>query len=122
MSDRVLNPDLAAILRRGNKYHAVPTFYAGSRYDSKLEAAYAQALDVMLRTGGIRAWERQVPVPLHALDGSVLKVWRCDFLVTYPNGALDYVECKGHPTREWKLTRKLFEAEYPERTLVVVTR
>lgn len=114
--------DLAALLARSNKYHAIPTWYAGQRYDSKLEAAYAQSLDLLLRAGGIVAWQRQVPVELHGADGSVLKIWRCDFLVTYPNGAIDYVEVKGHPTREWKLTRKLFEAEYPERTLVVVTR
>ncbi len=114
--------DLAALLARGNKYHAIPTWYAGQRYDSRLEAAYAQSLDLLLRAGGIASWARQVPVELHAWDGSVLKIWRCDFLVTYRDGSQDWVECKGRETREWKLTRKLFETEYPERTLVVVTR
>lgn len=46
--------------------------------------------------------------------------YRADFLVTLVDGSEELVEVKGYETREWKLKRRLLQALYPERRLVVV--
>jgi hypothetical protein len=43
-----------------------------------------------------------------------------DFVVTHADGHEEWIEVKGFETPIWKLKKKLFEACYPNRKLVVV--
>ena len=45
-----------------SKYRAVRTEYNGEKYDSKFEAGQAALLDIRLRAGEIKGWERQFKV------------------------------------------------------------
>lgn len=94
--------------------------YNGRTYDSTAEANFAETLDVLKRAGQVRAWEPQVSVDLHGVNGSLMKRYRCDFVVTYADDRVEWLEIKGVETPVWKLTEKLFRDEYPDRTLRVV--
>lgn len=90
------------IQSRKNKYNASKSNYNGYNYDSKLEAAYAQELDMMLKLGEIESWERQVKLPLK-INGKTWRNYKIDFKINHHKGAPDYVEVKGFPTPEWKM-------------------
>lgn len=108
---------------RGPKYHSVETTFAGERYQSKREAAYAAELSMRQRGKDIKSWERQVRIPLYVrragrlgLEEPGVKVcdYVVDFVITHFSGELEYVEVKGMETDLWKLKWKLFGALHPE--------
>ena len=88
--------------RPGNKLNAQSQVYNGIRYDSKLEAAYAQQLDIRLKLGEIESIERQVKLDLR-VNGKHLRNYYIDFKETYPDGSIVYTEVKGFPTELWKM-------------------
>ena len=90
--------------------NAKKTEYNGYKYDSKLEAGYAQELDLRKKAGDILDWERQVILNLE-VNGYLVCTYKIDFIV-YHEGETEYVECKGYPTPQWRLKWKLFEALY----------
>jgi hypothetical protein len=102
-----------------NKYRAKTATYNGQKYHSKREAAYAAELDLRVKAGELRATERQVTVRLD-VSGFHICDYVVDFVVTHADGHEEWIEVKGFETPIWKLKKKLFEACYPNRKLVVV--
>jgi hypothetical protein len=100
-----------------HKFRAKPTVRNGRRYDSKLEAAYADKLLVLQRAGTVLGWLEQVP--LH-LPGGV--VYRCDFLVFYADGRAEFVEVKGMETESWRAKHRMVAELYPWADVRVVRR
>lgn len=106
------------------KYNARRTSVDGVNFDSKLEADYFIMLEEKLRTGQIRAFERQ---PVFLLQDSFKKngktfrkiEYRADFKIIHNDGSIEIVDVKGYETPEFRLKRKLFEKRYPY-TLTVV--
>lgn len=94
---------------RSNKYNASKSFYNGYWYQSKLEAGYAQELDLRVKAKDIKSWERQVRVSLD-VNGYHITNYIVDFKVLHNDDTIEWVECKGMETAEWVLKRKLFEA------------
>jgi hypothetical protein len=109
----------------GNKYHAKSTMYEGVVYHSKLEAAYAQELDVRVKAKNIKSWERQVRLELK-VNGVKICTYAIDFIVHHNDGSREFVECKGMEMDLWKLKWKILEAtfddfkEHPDDRLTVI--
>jgi len=91
-----------------NKYHAVQTEYRGIRYASKAEATRAGELDLLVRSGNVRWWLRQVPIDIG--EPGVDKPYRVDFLVCDEAGQVHAEDVKGVSTatfqrhvRQWRI-------------------
>lgn len=97
----------------GNKYHAKSSIYNDTYYHSKLEAAYAQELDLRLKAKDIKGWRRQERIPL-VVNGIKVATYIIDFVIEHNDGEEEYVECKGYETDIFRLKWKLFEALYPD--------
>ena len=95
-------------MRGRNKYHAIPVEQDNMRFDSKLEARYYAALKVLVRSGQVAYFLRQVPFHL---PGKV--TYRCDFQVFWKEGVVSYVDVKGRDTPMSRLKRKQVEDLYP---------
>jgi len=110
-------------IRRQSKYRSKSTEYNGVVYHSKKEAAYARDLDLRMKAGEIKKWERQVRVPLKVYGVHICNYY-IDFVVYYPSGEVEYVEVKGFETPLWRLKWKLFEViyskEHPEIKLTII--
>lgn len=106
-----------------NKFGARTAEYRGITYHSGAEARYAQTLDLEKRAGLIRAWRRQVRVPL-VVYGKKVASLIVDFEVELPDGSLELREVKGFRTPDWVIRWKLLQAiyahEHPEIGLVVI--
>lgn len=94
--------------------------YGNSLYDSKFEAKYGMELDMRKKAGEITKWERQVKIPL-VVNGYHIANYFIDFVVYYPDGVVEYVECKGLASEAWKLKWKIFEALYSDKPDVKLT-
>ena len=97
---------------RRNKYGAKKQTYNGRSYDSQMEARFAQALDLRLKAGEIKAWKPQHRVELKGENGSTIGHYKVDFLVEYHDGTLELVEVKGFKTRDWALKWKLLKDKF----------
>ena len=106
-----------------NKYHAVKQEFNGERYDSKFEARVASDLDFRLRSGEIKAVERQVDFPF-VVNGKRLGrfFYRADFVVTHHDGSREIVEAKGMMMPVFRLKWALMEACYPKIKLTLRTQ
>lgn len=91
-----------------HKYKAIPTTIDGKRYDSKLEAKYAQKLEILKKSGEIIFFLRQVPFDL---PGNVK--YRVDFVEFWDNGEVIFTDCKGMDTPVSTLKIKQVEDLYP---------
>jgi len=109
--------------RWGSKYGAHSTEYGGAVYHSKKEAGYAQELDLRIKAGEVKSWDRQVRISLD-VNGFHICDYYLDFRVHLNDGTVEMVEVKGFETPVWRLKWKLFEAIYghdnPEHKLIVV--
>lgn len=102
--------------RRNNKR----TLYDGRWYQSKMEAKFAERLDLEKRAGIIRDWTPQFRIPLEIPPPSFcpqgpdakVGVYVVDFDVHYANGRRVLIETKGFWTRESKFKRRVFEATW----------
>ena len=99
--------------KSGNKYHAQSTQYEGTTYHSKFEAAYAAALDLSVKAGEIKSWERQVKLDLK-VNGIHITNYYIDFVVTHNDGSREFIECKGFATAEWQMKWRLLEATFDQ--------
>jgi hypothetical protein len=99
------------IQRSGNKYHAKSTEYNGHVYHSKLEAAYAQELDLRVRAKDIKSWDRQVKLDLR-VNGQKICSYYIDFVILHNDDSKEYVECKGVEMEVWKLKWRILEATF----------
>lgn len=95
--------------RLGHKFNAKPTVAGdGIRYASKKEAAYADKLKMMQKSGEILFYIRQVGLDLPGKSRHFI-----DFLVFYTDGTAEFIEVKGRDHPIGKLKRKQAEALYP---------
>lgn len=99
--------------RSGSKYHSKTTQVDGISYHSKLEAGYAQELNLRVRAKDIKSWERQVRLSLK-VNGTVVTSYYIDFVVLHNDGSREYVECKGLEMDIWKLKWKILEATFDQ--------
>ena len=111
--------------KSGNKYHAKSTIYDGVSYHSKFEAAYAESLDLALKAGDIKSWERQVKLELKVNDMLIANYY-LDFIVHHNDGSREFTETKGFETPEWQMKWRILEAtfdqfkEHPDDRLTLV--
>lgn len=107
----------------GNKYKNVRQTYEGYSYMSKLEARYAQELDLRMKAGDIKAWDRQFKIELR-VNGKLICNYYCDFRLHLNDESYELVETKGIETEVYRLKRKLLEAawlpEHLDHTYTVV--
>ena len=113
-----------------SKYRAKKCEYDGYTYASKFEAGVAQELDLRLRAGEIKDWERQfkiecIPYDKNGTPMPDLKVsHKVDFRVHELDGSFTLVEAKGQELSDWQHRRKWLERvwlpEHPDHTYQVV--
>ena len=98
--------------RYSNKYNAKKTEYNGIKYDSKFEAGVARDLDLMLKAGEIKEWERQYRIeciPYNCHGDPVLKckvTHKVDFRLHNLDGSFTLMEAKGFESDDYKMRRK----------------
>ena len=97
--------------KSGNKYHAKSTSYGGNVYHSKLEAAYAQELDLRVNAKDIKSWDRQVKLDLK-VNGVHITNYYMDFIVHHNDGSREFVEIKGMEMPLWKIKWSILEATF----------
>jgi len=93
-----------------NKYGAKKSDYNGIKYDSKLEANFAQHFDTMLAAGELTKIERQVKIELYAYDSKICNYF-IDFILYHKDGTKEYAEVKGLAMPLWKMKWKMLEAK-----------
>jgi len=101
------------IQKSGNKYHAQSTIYNNVSYHSKFEAAYAASLDIMVKAGEIKSWERQIKLDLK-VNGIHITNYYIDFIVHHHDGSREFVECKGFETPTWIMKWRILEATFED--------
>lgn len=115
-----------------SKFHNVSKDYNGHSYHSTLEAEFAKQLDLKLRTGLIKEWQRQVKIEINVkiFDPYDVPVLTCepvadlkaqgieayhitnyfmDFVVTNNDDSKTFYETKGMELSVWKLKFRLTE-------------
>jgi len=102
-----------------NKYGATRQTYGGFSYDSKMEAAYAEELDWLIKAKEVLRWDRQVKLELD-VEGVHICNYFIDFRVYYSDGRIEYHEVKGFETDVWKIKWKLSHALYPDNNFVLI--
>ena len=100
--------------KRQNKYGNKSSEYNGIIYHSKMEAGYAQELDLRVKAKDIKSWVRQVKIPLK-VKGELVANYYIDFVITHNDRIKEYVEVKGFETEVWRLKWKLFEIIYKDK-------
>lgn len=103
---------LPAVYRRA-KYGNRRSEYRGIGYASAKEAKFAAELDLLVRAGEIASWRRQVRISL-VVNGQRITTYVIDFEISHNDGTVEFVEVKGHATREWALKWRLFHALQPQ--------
>jgi len=111
-----------------NKYKAVKQEYNGYKYDSKFEASVAADLDIRLKAGEIKDWERQYKVEMWACDSAgkpkLKKSHKIDFRVHELDGSFTLLEAKGVETADYKDRRNWLECfwlpDHPDHVYQVV--
>ena len=101
---RKSRPSGAAIGRVRKK-----TEYGGVLYDSQHEARRAADLDLQLRVGHIKSWERQVKVQI-CINGVFICSYTPDFKVVGLDDVVVFEDAKGVRTPEYQIKKKLMLA------------
>lgn len=105
-----------------NAHRGSSSTYNGYTYDSIMEANHAAGLDLRVRAGQIKAWDRQFPVRVD-INGYHIFTSKVDFRVHELDGSYTLEEVKGVETPDYKLKKKLIEAvflvENPEYQYIV---
>lgn len=110
------------------KYNSVKQNYNGYIYDSKFEASVAADLDLRVKAGDIKAYDKQFVVEfiVYRKDGRPYKLGqhRVDFRIHHNDGSFELYEAKGFETADYKRKRKWLEdlwlPEHPDHTYTVV--
>ncbi len=96
-----------------HKFGAVATVNDGIRFDSKLEAKYYSILKLKQHEGSVLFFLRQVPLHIHGSEKAANIKYVCDFQVFYTDGRVEFIDIKGMETPDFKMKKKLVEANYP---------
>lgn len=102
-----------------HKFKAKPTDYKNVRYDSKLEAAYAQKLDVAVKAGALLFYLRQVPFALPGKTKYVVDFAEFWAPVGGEPGEVIFTDVKGVETENFKLKLRQVEELYPVKINIV---
>ena len=102
-----------------NKYGNKTAIYKETRYDSQKEANYAAQLDWRKKAGEIAEIKKQHKLSID-IDGVHICNYYVDFMVTYPDGRIEYHEVKGFATAEWMLKWKLAQVIYGKEKFVLI--
>lgn len=78
------------------------TDYNGRWYHSGFEAQYAAQLDWRKKAGEILEWKPQHKIEIK-INGKKWRNYMIDFRIVLKNGTIQYIECKGYATQEWKM-------------------
>lgn len=90
------------------------TEYNGLSYDSKKEASRAAELDLLVRSGVVERWERQVPFQVEINNIKIFK-YLADFVVYYKDGTRVVEDVKSDVTKRlpvYRIKKKAVEAYY----------
>jgi hypothetical protein len=79
---------------------------------SKKEATHCNKLLADVQDRRIRSYKPEVEFRLYS-NGKYICSHRVDFLVELNNSKTEVHEVKGFKTRDWRIKRKLFIANYP---------
>ena len=101
-------------LRYNNKHGAKKTVRDGMIFDSQKEARYYDELKLRQKAGEVLMFLRQ---PAFDLPGNVK--YRADFQVFLSNGEVEFIDVKGHKTKEFIMKKKQVESLYPIKIKVV---
>jgi len=102
-----------------NKYRAEPVSIDGHIFASRREANYYKALLLLQKAGEVVNIELQpefVLIPDFYRNGKKVRgiTYKADFRVTYKDGRVEIVDCKGYRTPVYRLKKKLFMWAYPD--------
>lgn len=107
-----------------NKYNAKTIFYNGRKYDSRLEANFAEELDWRIDAGEIKEVIPQHKIELRGLFGERVCNYFIDFKVINADDSITYYEVKGMKTQlwilKWKLTVQQIAIDEPGSELVII--
>jgi hypothetical protein len=110
-------------VKKGLKYNNTKQLYNGNRYDSKKEATFAKQLDLRIKAGDIKGYQRQFPLELR-VNGYLICKWKIDFRIVHNDLSWEFTEVKGFETYDYIIKRKLFEAlmdeMYPGSILTII--
>lgn len=96
-----------------SKYSAVKTIFSGKTYDSKLEARYAQFIELMIKSGEAESVEPQHTLRLE-VNGELICKYIPDFMITFSDGHIEMWDAKGMETKDFKIKWKLAKVLYPQ--------
>ena len=101
-----------------NKYRNNRVTIDGKKFDSEKEGRYYTNLKILKKSGEVKDFKMQVPMPIVVNDIHIAK-YILDFRVEYPDGNVEYVDIKAKKkdgtyitTDVFKLKKKLVEAIY----------
>lgn len=109
--------------RQGNhKFGAKKTVVDGITFSSKKEANFYQLLKIKERAGEVIKIDLQPVFLLQPAFKKKGKSYRkieyvADFLVTYSDGRVEIIDCKGFKTDVYKIKQKMFEYVFPDLTI-----
>lgn len=100
-------------MKTPNKYKAKKAIYKGESYHSTKEMKYAQTLDLLIKAGQVKKWERQIKFKITVNDEFITS-YILDFKVEYTDGKIEYVDVKGMksgvPYDLFKVKKRLMKA------------
>lgn len=108
-----------------HKYNAKKTVVDGITFDSKKEAKFYVTLKKLKEDGFVTEFVMQ---PVYILQEGYKRgkrsiqpiTYKADFLVTYADGTIQIVDCKGVKTEVYRIKKKIFEYRYPDLEIVEV--
>jgi hypothetical protein len=122
-------------MRGRRKYHNIPTYFQGERYDSRAEATRAAQLVLLQKAGRIHDWRRGKRLILLPKAGRQAAITYTPDFEVYPDLQSMWLEdvkgvkldrrsgkAKVRATQMFRLKVKLFTARYPGVELRVVDK
>ena len=95
-----------------SKFNNRFTVYNGTTYHSKKEAEYAMELELRVKAKDIKAWDRQIRIPL-VVNGHKICIYVMDFKIIHNDDSIEFIEVKGFKRDLWKVKWKLLGALLP---------
>lgn len=106
--------------KKAPKYRNKKVVFDGITFDSILERDHYKEYQLMLKSGTLKGYGRQVRYELQPgfqrRDGKRVRAITMvvDHQLTWPDGSVEAVDSKGQETDGFKLKRKMFEYRYPD--------
>ncbi|HXK00735.1 MAG TPA: DUF1064 domain-containing protein [Buchnera sp. (in: enterobacteria)] len=94
--------------KKFHKFKAKPINNNGLKFSSTLEYNYYNYLNLLIKSGEVVFFLRQVPFHL---PGGVKYV--TDYQVFYSDGMCRFIDIKGFETSEFKIKKRIVESLYP---------